>query len=77
MQVDLCVYIEIKPHRESSWKRLACGGSAGADRCSASCHRYTFGPGLFVAWISSGVLLVAGVLKSLAFKGIMDENKSR
>ena len=40
-------------------------------------HRYTFGPGLFVAWISSGVLLVAGILKSVAFKGIMDDNKSR
>ncbi|CAL8281172.1 unnamed protein product [Lota lota] len=38
--------------------------------------RYTFGPGLFVAWISSGVLLVAGALKSVAFKGIMDDNKS-
>ncbi|KAJ3595010.1 hypothetical protein NHX12_004315 [Muraenolepis orangiensis] len=38
--------------------------------------RYTFGPALFVAWIAGGLLLVSGILKSLAFKGIMDENKS-
>uniref|UniRef100_A0A3B4XV53 Claudin n=1 Tax=Seriola lalandi dorsalis TaxID=1841481 RepID=A0A3B4XV53_SERLL len=29
---------------------------------------YTFGPALFIAWIGGGVLLIGGVLKSLAFR---------
>ncbi|XP_036409784.1 claudin-18 [Megalops cyprinoides] len=38
--------------------------------------RYTFGPALFVAWVGGAVLLVAGVLMCLAFKGLAPE-KSR
>ncbi|KAM4605308.1 claudin-18 [Polymixia lowei] len=38
--------------------------------------RYTFGPALFIAWIGGGVLLVGGVLKSLAFRGIVEDGKS-
>ncbi|XP_070831019.1 claudin-18 [Chaetodon trifascialis] len=37
---------------------------------------YTFGPALFVAWIGGGILLVAGILKSLAFREIMKNEKS-
>ncbi|XP_041805837.1 claudin-18 [Chelmon rostratus] len=37
---------------------------------------YTFGPALFVAWIGGGILLVGGVLKSLAFREIMKNEKS-
>ncbi|KAM3865986.1 claudin-18 [Diretmus argenteus] len=38
--------------------------------------RYTFGPALFVAWIGGGVLLVGGILKSVAFKGMVQDDKS-
>ncbi|XP_035804222.1 claudin-18 [Amphiprion ocellaris] len=38
---------------------------------------YTFGPALFVAWIGSGILLIGGVLKSVAFKEIMKDEKPR
>ncbi|XP_037315200.1 claudin-18 [Pungitius pungitius] len=38
--------------------------------------RYTFGPALFVAWIGGGVLLIGGVLKSLAFKGMLKDERS-
>ncbi|XP_071373000.1 claudin-18 [Centroberyx affinis] len=39
--------------------------------------RYTFGPALFVAWIGGGVLVVGGILKSLAFRGMVEDEKSR
>ncbi|KAM6948755.1 claudin-18 [Aplochiton taeniatus] len=38
--------------------------------------RYTFGPALFVAWIGGGVLVIGGILKSLAFKGMIPEKAS-
>ncbi|KAK7945340.1 hypothetical protein WMY93_001068 [Mugilogobius chulae] len=38
---------------------------------------YTFGPALFVAWIGGGVLLIGGILKSLAFRGMMKDEKPR
>ncbi|XP_070775251.1 claudin-18 [Enoplosus armatus] len=38
---------------------------------------YTFGPALFVAWIGGGVLLIGGILKSLAFKGMVKDEKPR
>ncbi|XP_017561785.1 claudin-18 [Pygocentrus nattereri] len=31
---------------------------------------YTFGPAIFVAWVGGGLLLIGGVLKSVAFKGM-------
>lgn len=40
-------------------------------------YRYTFGPALFVAWIGGGVLVVGGVLKSLAFKEMVKDEKAR
>ncbi|XP_026231062.1 claudin-18 [Anabas testudineus] len=38
---------------------------------------YTFGPALFVAWIGGGVLVVGGILKSLAFKEMVKDEKPR
>ncbi|XP_022610647.1 claudin-18-like [Seriola dumerili] len=39
--------------------------------------RYTFGPALFIAWIGGGVLLIGGILKSLAFKEMVKDEKQR
>ncbi|KAF1384123.1 hypothetical protein PFLUV_G00139030 [Perca fluviatilis] len=36
---------------------------------------YTFGPALFVAWIGGGVLVIGGILKSLAFKEMVKDEK--
>ncbi|XP_072547319.1 claudin-18 [Salminus brasiliensis] len=36
---------------------------------------YTFGPALFVAWIGAGLLLIGGVLKCVAFKGMHADSK--
>uniref|UniRef100_A0A3B4UA07 Claudin n=1 Tax=Seriola dumerili TaxID=41447 RepID=A0A3B4UA07_SERDU len=36
---------------------------------------YTFGPALFIAWIGGGVLLIGGILKSLAFKEMVKDEK--
>uniref|UniRef100_A0A667ZKN8 Claudin n=1 Tax=Myripristis murdjan TaxID=586833 RepID=A0A667ZKN8_9TELE len=36
---------------------------------------YTFGPALFVAWIGGGILLVGGILKSLAFRSMVQDEK--
>ncbi|XP_034469647.1 claudin-18 [Hippoglossus hippoglossus] len=36
---------------------------------------YTFGPALFIAWIGGGVLLIGGVLKSLAFREMVKDEK--
>ncbi|NP_001316217.1 claudin 18 [Ictalurus punctatus] len=36
-------------------------------------NRFTFGPPLFVAWIGGGMLLIGGVLKCVAFKGLHAE----
>ncbi|KAF3699136.1 Claudin-18 [Channa argus] len=38
---------------------------------------YTFGPALFVGWIGGGVLLIGGILKSLAFKEMVKDEKPR
>ncbi|XP_062873102.1 claudin-18 [Trichomycterus rosablanca] len=35
---------------------------------------YTFGPALFVAWIGGGVLLIGGVLKCVAFRGMQAQS---
>lgn len=38
--------------------------------------RYTFGPALFVGWIGGAILLIGGVMKSLACRGMTpDENE--
>ncbi|XP_071347832.1 claudin-18 [Trachinotus anak] len=38
---------------------------------------YTFGPALFIAWIGGGVLVIGGILKSLAFKEMVKDEKPR
>ncbi|KAJ8011383.1 hypothetical protein DPEC_G00057590 [Dallia pectoralis] len=38
--------------------------------------RYTFGPALFVAWIGAALLVLAGVLKCVAFKGLQPEKST-
>lgn len=40
-------------------------------------NRYTFGPALFVAWIGGGVLVVGGILKSVAFREMLKDDKPR
>ncbi|XP_048844669.1 claudin-18 [Brienomyrus brachyistius] len=52
------------------------GGMEGMGMGGNLAPRYTFGPALFVAWVGGAVLLLGGVLKCLAFKGLMPE-KSR
>ncbi|KAG7321559.1 hypothetical protein KOW79_014417 [Hemibagrus wyckioides] len=37
-------------------------------------NRFTFGPALFVAWIGGGMLLIGGVLKCVAFRGLHAES---
>uniref|UniRef100_A0A8C2Z5K3 Claudin n=1 Tax=Cyclopterus lumpus TaxID=8103 RepID=A0A8C2Z5K3_CYCLU len=39
-------------------------------------YLYTFGPALFVAWIGGGILLIGGILKSVAFKEMVKDEKS-
>lgn len=40
-------------------------------------RRYTFGPALFVAWIAGGVLVIGGILKSLAFREMVKDERTR
>ncbi|XP_056149654.1 claudin-18 [Lampris incognitus] len=53
------------------------GGMEGGIGGMGGMPRFTFGPALFVAWIGGGVLLVGGILKSLAFRGMVENDKSR
>lgn len=39
--------------------------------------RYTFGPALFVGWIGAAVLVVGGILMSLACRGMVPEKEKR
>ncbi|KAM8849592.1 claudin-18 [Spinachia spinachia] len=52
------------------------GGNMQGGGLGGGIPRYTFGPALFVAWIGGGVLLIGGILKSLAFKGMVKDEKS-
>ncbi|KAL0966704.1 hypothetical protein UPYG_G00298660 [Umbra pygmaea] len=38
--------------------------------------RYTFGPALFVAWIGAALLVLGGVLKCVAFRGLQPEKST-
>lgn len=40
-----------------------------------SLRRYSFGPALFIAWIGGSVLVVGGVLNSLAFREMVKDGK--
>ncbi|KAM6920332.1 claudin-18 [Lycodopsis pacificus] len=52
------------------------GGGFGDNMQGGGMPRYTFGPALFVGWIGGGTLLIAGILKSLAFKGMVKDEKT-
>lgn len=51
------------------------GGGMGGGMGMGGIPTYTFGPALFVAWIGGGVLLIGGVLKSLAFREMVKDEK--
>ncbi|KAF0047168.1 hypothetical protein F2P81_000801 [Scophthalmus maximus] len=51
------------------------GASIYANQIVASFRIYTFGPALFIAWIGGGVLLIGGILKSLAFREMVKDEK--
>ncbi|XP_038820426.1 claudin-18 [Salvelinus namaycush] len=38
--------------------------------------RYTFGPALFVAWIGAALLLLGGILKCVAFRGLQPDKST-
>ncbi|XP_023270575.1 claudin-18-like isoform X1 [Seriola lalandi dorsalis] len=54
---------------------LGFGGGLGGGM--GGVPTYTFGPALFIAWIGGGVLLIGGVLKSLAFREMVKDEKQR
>lgn len=39
--------------------------------------RYTFGPALFVAWVGAALLLLGGILKCIAFKGMQGDSETQ
>ncbi|XP_027006415.2 claudin-18 [Tachysurus fulvidraco] len=51
---------------------MGMGGMGGMGMSMA--NRFTFGPALFVAWIGGGMLLIGGVLKCVAFRGLHAES---
>ncbi|XP_028988410.1 claudin-18 [Betta splendens] len=51
------------------------GGMMGMGGGMQGIPTYTFGPALFVAWIGGGVLVIGGILKSLAFKEMVKDEK--
>ncbi|XP_072296527.1 claudin-18 [Eucyclogobius newberryi] len=53
------------------------GMGGGGMGMGAGIQTYTFGPALFVAWIGGGVLLIGGILKCLAFRGMVKDEKPR
>ncbi|KAF7669799.1 hypothetical protein LDENG_00124220 [Lucifuga dentata] len=56
---------------EGMWMGGGMGGGMGG------IPRYTFGPALFVAWIGGGIVVVGGILKSVAFKEMVKDEKSQ
>nr|XP_046265347.1 claudin-18 [Scatophagus argus] len=54
---------------------MGMGGGVGGGM--GGLPTYTFGPALFVAWIGGGILVVGGILKSLAFREIVKDEKQR
>ncbi|XP_038574304.1 claudin-18 [Micropterus salmoides] len=51
------------------------GGMGGMGGGMGGMPTYTFGPALFVGWIGGGVLIIGGILKSLAFKELVKDEK--
>ncbi|XP_040000082.1 claudin-18 isoform X1 [Xiphias gladius] len=54
---------------------MGMGGGVGGG--VGGMPRYTFGPALFIAWIGGGVLIIGGILKSVAFKEMVKDEKPR
>ncbi|KAM8727363.1 claudin-18 [Acanthopagrus schlegelii] len=52
------------------------GGIGGMGGGMGGIPRYTFGPALFVAWIAGGVLVIGGLLKSLAFREMVKDERT-
>ncbi|XP_076583139.1 claudin-18-like [Chaetodon auriga] len=52
------------------------GGGVGG-LTGALTPRYTFGPALFVGWIGAAILVIGGVLMSLACRGMTSDDKQR
>lgn len=52
------------------------GGSVGS-LTGTLAPRYTFGPALFVGWIGGAVLVIGGVMKSLACRGMSPDRNER
>lgn len=50
------------------------GGSVGS-LTGTLAPRYTFGPALFIGWIGGAILLIGGVMKSLACRGMTSDNE--
>ncbi|KAE8291128.1 Claudin-18 [Larimichthys crocea] len=51
------------------------GGMGGGMGGMGGMPTYTFGPALFVAWIGGGILVVGGILKSMAFREMVKDEK--
>ncbi|XP_068605306.1 claudin-18 [Brachionichthys hirsutus] len=52
------------------------GGGMGMPGMGGGIPTYTFGSALFVAWIGGSILIVGGILKSLAFREMVKEEKT-
>ncbi|XP_041751670.1 claudin-18 isoform X2 [Coregonus clupeaformis] len=51
---------------------MGMGGMGGGNMTP----RYTFGPALFVAWIGAALLLLGGILKCVAFRGLQPDKST-
>ncbi|XP_053185647.1 claudin-18 [Scomber japonicus] len=51
------------------------GGMGGMGGGMGGMPTYTFGPALFIGWIGGGILLIGGILKSLAFRELAKDDK--
>lgn len=52
------------------------GGNVGS-LTGTLAPRYTFGPALFIGWIGGAILLIGGVMKSLACRGMTSDGNER
>ncbi|XP_068197770.1 claudin-18 [Antennarius striatus] len=50
-------------------------GGMGMPGMGGGIPRYTFGPALFIAWIGGSVLIIGGILKTLAFREMVKDEK--
>ncbi|XP_021445562.1 claudin-18 [Oncorhynchus mykiss] len=52
------------------------GMGQGIENGGSMMPRYTFGPALFVAWIGAALLLLGGILKCVAFRGLQPDKST-